>query len=70
MRESLDRIATISARIAKERGYETVFDSSGNTNTGVPFILFSKNAPDITADIEAALKDDEANSGKKKSPAK
>ena len=70
MRESLDRIASISARIAKERGYDTVFDSSGNTNTGVPFILFSKNAPDITADIEAALKDDEATAGKKKSPAK
>ena len=70
MRESLDRIASISARIAKERGYDTVFDSSGNTNTGVPFILFSKNAPDITAEIEAALKDDEATAGKKKSPAK
>ena len=70
MRDSLDRIASISARIAKERGYDTVFDSSGNTNTGVPFILFSKNAPDITADIEAALKDDEATAGKKKSPGK
>lgn len=70
MRESLDRIARISAQIAKERGYDTVFDSSGNTNTGVPFILFSKNAPDITTDIEAALKDDEAAAGKKKLPGK
>ena len=57
MRESLDRIAKVTAQIAKERGYDTVFDSSGNTNTGVPFVLFSKNAPDITQDIQAALKD-------------
>lgn len=73
MRESLDRIAKVSAQIAKERGYDTVFDSSGNTNTGVPFILFSKNAPDITADIQAALKDGEAAATaekKKKEPAK
>jgi outer membrane protein len=70
MRESLNRISKISAQIAKERGYDTVFDSSGNTNTGVPFILYSKNAPDITADIEAALKDDEAAAGKKKLPGK
>ncbi len=70
MRESLDQIAKVSARIAKERGYDTVFDSSGNTNTGVPFILFSKNAPDITADIEAALKDGVTAAQKKKDPAK
>ncbi len=57
MRKSLDEIAQVSAKIAKERGYDTVFDSSGNTNTGVPFVLFSKNAPDITSDIQAALKD-------------
>ncbi len=57
MRESLDKIAKVSAKIAKERGYDTVFDSTGSTNTGVPFILFSKNAPDITEDIQAALKD-------------
>jgi outer membrane protein len=72
MRESLDRIAQISAKIAKERGYDSVFDSSGNTNTGVPFILFSKDAPDITADIQAALKDQEAavTTDKKKAAAK
>lgn len=60
MRASLDRIAKVSRQIAKERGYDSVFDSSGNTNTGVPFVLFSKNAPDLTADIQAALKDGEA----------
>lgn len=59
MRASLDQIAEISKKIAKERGYEVVFDSSGSTNTGVPFVLFNKNAPDLTADVQAALKDAE-----------
>ncbi len=59
MRASLDRIAKTSGKIAKERGFDSVFDSSGNTNTGVPFVLFSKNAPDLTEDIQAALKDSE-----------
>lgn len=60
MRASLDRIVKVSTKIAKERGFDTVFDSSGDTNSGVPFVLFSKNAPNLTADIEAALKAGEA----------
>ena len=60
MRTTLDRIVQVSHQIARERGYDSVFDSSGNTNTGVPFVLFSKNAPDLTPDIQAALKDSEA----------
>ena len=60
MRASLDRIVKTSNQIAKERGFDTVFDSSGDTNTGVPFVLFSKNAPDLTADIMTALKASEA----------
>jgi Skp family chaperone for outer membrane proteins len=59
MRASLNRITEASGKVATERGYEAVFDSSGNTNTGVPFILYSKNAPDLTADVQAALKDSE-----------
>ena len=60
MRASLDRIVKTSKQIAKERGFDTVFDSSGDTNTGVPFVLYSKNAPDLTADIMSALKAGEA----------
>lgn len=60
MRTTLNRIVQVSNQIARERGYDSVFDSSGNTNTGVPFVLFSKNAPDLTPDIQAALKDSEA----------
>jgi outer membrane protein len=59
MRASLNRIQAASQKISKERGFDAVFDSSGDTNTGVPFILFSKDAPDLTPDIQAALKDSE-----------
>jgi Skp family chaperone for outer membrane proteins len=59
MRASLNRIEAASAKISKERGFDAVLDSSGDTNTGLPFVLFSKNAPDLTADIQAALKDSE-----------
>ncbi len=60
MRSSLDRIVKFSNKIAKEKGFDSVFDSSGNTNTGVPFVLYSKQAPDFTEDVQAALKDSEA----------
>jgi hypothetical protein len=59
MRASLNRIEAASQKISKERGFDAVFDSSGDTNTGVPFILYSKDAPDLTPDIQAALKDSE-----------
>lgn len=59
MRKSLDRIAAASGKLGKERGFDAVIDSSGNTNTSVPFVLYSKNAPDLTEDIRAILKDAE-----------
>ncbi len=59
MRATLNRILKASNQIAKEKGYDAVFDSSGSTNTGVPFVLFSKNATDLTADIQAAMKSTE-----------
>ncbi len=72
MRASLDQIAEVSRQLAKERGFDSVFDSSGNTNTGVPFILFAKASPDLTEDVQAALKDRETakESDKKKAAAK
>lgn len=57
MRESLNRIVSLAKKLAEERGFEVVFDSSGSTNTGIPFVLYSKEAPDLTADVESALKD-------------
>lgn len=55
MRASLERIVQISQKIAKEKGYDHAFDSSGNTNTGLPFILYSKDQPDLTGEVQAAL---------------
>ena len=57
MRKSLDQIVALSQKIAKEKGYDGVFDSSGETNTAVPFILYSKSAPDISEDVKALIKD-------------
>ena len=59
MRESLNRISETAVKLGKERGFDMVLDSSGRTNTGEPFILYSKNAPDITEDTMAALQDHE-----------
>ena len=55
MRATLSRIMEAAREISTKRGFDSVFDSSGNTNTGLPFVLFSKNATDLTADIQAAL---------------
>lgn len=55
MQATLGRIMEAAREISTKRGFDTVFDNSGNTNTGVPFVLFSKNAIDLTADIQAAL---------------
>jgi Skp family chaperone for outer membrane proteins len=55
MRESLDRILEVAGRTARVHGCALVIDSSGNTNTGVPFILHQKNARDLTDAVKTAL---------------
>ncbi|MEP2774698.1 MAG: OmpH family outer membrane protein [Luteolibacter sp.] len=55
MRESLNRIAEASRQLAKERNLDAVIDTSGDTNTGLPFVLYSGDAPDITDDVIALL---------------
>jgi Skp family chaperone for outer membrane proteins len=57
MRASLNRISETARKLAKERGFDLMIDSSGNTNTGVPFVLYSKDTPDLTEDTVAALQD-------------
>ena len=51
MRASLDRITAAANQLAKERNLDVVMDTSGNTNTGVPFVLFQNDQPDITEDV-------------------
>ena len=57
MRGSLDRIVETSNKLARERGFDLVLDSSGSTNTGVPFVLYSKSPDDLTEDVKTALQD-------------
>jgi outer membrane protein len=57
MRASLDEIMETSRKVGRERGYDLVFDGSGNTNTGLAFVLYSKESPDLTDDVKAALED-------------
>ena len=57
MRVTLNRIMETARRISKERGYDLVFENSGSSNTGLPFILYAKSPTDLTADVQAALQD-------------
>jgi outer membrane protein len=57
MRATLDQITEISRKVAKEQGFDIVLDSSGETNTSVPFVLYQKSAPDLTGAVKAALQD-------------
>ena len=55
MRTTLMLIHETARKVAAEQGYELVLDNSGNTNTGVPFILYQKITPDLTDAVVAAL---------------
>ena len=55
MRKSLDRITEASQQLAKERDLDVVVDTSGDSNTGVPLVLYSGDAPDLTDDVIARL---------------
>jgi outer membrane protein len=58
MRAVLNKIVALSQRSAKEKGFELVLDSSGNSNSSIPFVVYAKNAPDLTDEVVAALKTD------------
>jgi Skp family chaperone for outer membrane proteins len=55
MRASLTLIHETARKVAAEQGCELVLDNSGNTNTGVPFLIYQKNPPDLTTAVIAAL---------------
>lgn len=55
MRDSLNRITEASQQLAKERNIDALLDTSGDTNTGVPFVLYSGDALDLTDDVIALL---------------
>jgi Skp family chaperone for outer membrane proteins len=51
MRAALNRISDTAANLGRDRGFQAVLDRSGETNTGVPFVLYAKNPIDLTADV-------------------
>jgi Skp family chaperone for outer membrane proteins len=55
MRSSLGRITAAATQVARERNLDGILDISGNSNTGIPFVLYSKGAPDITEDVVELL---------------
>jgi Skp family chaperone for outer membrane proteins len=59
-RKLLDTVHAIAAEVGKERGFDAVIDSSGHTNTGLPFVLYARNLPDLTGEVIARLNKDTA----------
>jgi Skp family chaperone for outer membrane proteins len=57
MRASLALIHETTRKVAVQQGYDLVLDDSGNTNTGVPFVLYQKNAPDLTTAVAKAIEE-------------
>lgn len=55
MKQRLAMIRQTAEKIAAEEGFDWILDSSGNTNTGVPLLLYAKNAKDLTDRVVAAL---------------
>lgn len=55
MRSSLNRITEAAAQIAKERNFDGVLDTSGNSNTGLPVVLYVRDAVDISEDVIEVL---------------
>jgi outer membrane protein len=60
MKLRLNAIRETAEKLAKEEGFDWVLDASGNTNTGVPLLLYAKNANDLTDRVLAALGSAEA----------
>lgn len=55
MEESLAEIHAAAAEVGRKKGFDWVLDSSGFSNTGVPFVLYAKNPNDLTDDVLSAL---------------
>lgn len=55
IRQRLTLIHSTAEKIAKEEGFDMVFDSSGISNTGVPLMLYAKTPNDLTERVLAAL---------------
>lgn len=55
MQASLEKIRETAMKLGKEEGFDWVLDTSGNTNTGLPLVLYAKNPADLTERVATAL---------------
>lgn len=55
IRQRLTLIHSTAEKIAKDEGYDWVFDSSGISNTGVPLMLYAKTPNDLTDRVLTVL---------------
>jgi Skp family chaperone for outer membrane proteins len=55
METILAEIRAKAAELGQKNGYDWVMDISGKTNTGLPFVLYSKPSDDITTDVLSAM---------------
>lgn len=55
MEKILADIHAAAMEVGESLGYDWVLDSDGRTNTGLPFVLYSKDPSDITDNVLAAL---------------
>jgi outer membrane protein len=51
----VNRVVADVGAIGKIRGYQVIFDSSGESLNGVPIVLSSRGMPDVTAEVIADL---------------
>lgn len=65
MRASLNKISAAAQQIGKERNFHCVFDTSGNTNTGLPFVVYSGDAVDLSEDVIGLLGEKKPDEGQK-----
>jgi len=54
-RRLLAQVCEVAAEVGRERGYDLVVDTSGQTNTRIPLILYARKLPDITTEVIARL---------------
>jgi hypothetical protein len=55
MEESLAKIHATAVEVGKKHEADWILDSSGHSNTGVPFVLYAKTPLDLTSEVLAAL---------------
>ena len=59
VRAAQARFREVVAKVAEERGFDGVFEITGDSNTSKPVLVYAKNPTDITGDVLAILKAEE-----------